>query len=155
MRAYPVFQFCASMLSPSRRIGTAELHKGAILFDIVKFTDCHRATYMSTCEKITRTKCHLYLELNAKRASVRSINMHARKKTHVLLYLFAKDTACTREKSPRHTFRSSSKDTAIELMYINMHVRGNVWNWQLLKIRLTYRNHTHVLIECRTLDKRC
>ena len=85
------------MLSPSRRIGTAELHKGAILFDIVRFTDCHRATYMSTCEKITRTKFHVYLELSAKRASVRTyINMHACKKTHILLYLFAKDTACTR-----------------------------------------------------------
>ena len=122
------------MLRPSRRIGTAELHKGAILFDIARFTNCHRAIYMSTCEKITRTKSHVYLELSAKRASVHTyINMHARKKL-VLLYLFA-------------------KDTAIELMYINMHVRGHFWNWQLLKIRLTYRNHAH--IKCRTLDKRC
>ena len=87
------------MLSPSRRIGTAELHKEAILFDIVRFTDSHRATYMSTCGKITRTKSHVYLELSAKRASVRTyINMHVREKTHVLLFLFAKDTACTREK---------------------------------------------------------
>ena len=69
------------MLRPSRHIGTAELHKGAILFDNVRFTDCHRATYMSTCEEITRTKSHVYLELSGKRASVRAyINMHARKK---------------------------------------------------------------------------
>ena len=54
---------------------------------------------MSTCEKITRTKSHIYLELSAKRASVRTyINLHARKKTHVLLYLFAKDTAARAEK---------------------------------------------------------
>ena len=109
---------------------------------------------MSTCEKITRTKSHVYLELSAKRASVRTyINMHARKK---LLYLFAKDTACTCEKNHLGLLLDlSSKDTAIELMYINMHVRGNFWNWQLLKIRLTNRNHAHVLIECRTLDKLC
>ena len=88
MRAYPVFQFCASMLHPSRRIGTAELHKGAILFDIVRFTNCHRATYMSTCEKITRTKSHIYLELSAKRASVRMyINMHARKKSCTFIFI--------------------------------------------------------------------
>ena len=114
---------------------------------------------MSTCEKITRTKSHVYLELIAKRASVRTyINMHARKKLilYILLYLFAKDTACTREKNHLGLLLDlSSKDTAIELMYINMHVRGNFWNWQLLKIRLTYRNHAHALIECRTLDKRC
>ena len=93
---------------------------------------------MSTCEKITRTKSHVYLELSAKRASVRTyINMHARK-NHLGLLL-----------------DPSSKDTAIELMYINMHVRGHFWNWKLLKIRLTYRNHAHAVIECRTLDKRC
>ena len=68
------------MLSPSRRIGTAELHKGAILFDNVRFTDCHRAIYVNL-GNITRTKSHVYLELSAKRASVRTyINMHARKK---------------------------------------------------------------------------
>ena len=85
---------------------------------------------MSTCEKITRTKSHVYLELSAKRASVRMyINMHARKKTHVLLYLFAKDTACTREKTHLGLLLDmSAKDTALELMYINMHVRGNFWN---------------------------
>ena len=129
------------MLRPSRRIGTAELHKGAILFDIVRFTNCHGATYMSSCEKITRTKSHVYIELSDKRASVRTyINMHARKKL-VLLYLFAKDMACTREKNHLGQLLDlSSKDTAIELMYINMHVWGNFWNWQLLKIRLTYRN---------------
>ncbi|KAK2188702.1 hypothetical protein NP493_124g01000 [Ridgeia piscesae] len=82
------------MLRPSRRIGTTELHAGAIYFDIVRFTDCHRAIYiyiMSTCEKITLKKSHVYLELSA----------------NMLLYLFAKGTACTPEKkSPRPTFRS-------------------------------------------------
>ena len=123
MRTYPVFQFCASVLRPSRRIGTAELHKGAILFDIVRFTDCHMATYMSTCEKITRTKSHVYLELIAKRASVHTyINMHARKK---LTYFYI----CLREKPHLGLLLDlSSNDTAIELMYINMHVQGNVWN---------------------------
>ena len=82
--------------------------------------------------------------------------MHACKKTHVLLYLFAKDTACTHEKNHLGLLLDlSSKDTAIELMYINLHVQGNFWNWQLPKIRLMYRNHAHALIECRTLDKRC
>ena len=77
---------------------------------------------MLTCENITRTKSHIYLELSAKRASVRTyINMHAWKK----LYLFAKDTACTHEKNLGLLLDVSAKDTAIELMYINMHVRGN------------------------------
>jgi hypothetical protein len=52
----------------------------------------------------------------------------------------------------------SAKDTAIELMYINMHVRetfGTDSYPLVLKIRLTYRDHAHALIECRTLDKRC
>ena len=47
-------------------------------------------------------------------------------KTHVLLNLFAKDMACTREKTHLGLLLDvSAKDTAIELMYINMHVRGN------------------------------
>ena len=81
---------------------------------------------MSTCEKITRTKCHVYLKLSAKRAFVRTyINMHARKNSRIL-YLFAKYTARTREKNHLGLLLNlSSKDTAIELMYINMHVRGN------------------------------
>ena len=109
---------------------------------------------MSTCEKITCKKSQVYLELSAKRASVRTyIYMHARKKTHVLLYLFAKDT---REINHLGLLLDlGSKDTAIELTYINMHVQGNFGNRQLLKIRLTYRNHAHALTECRTLDKRC
>ena len=87
------------MLSPSRRIGTAELHKGAILFDIVRFTDCHRATYINLrknnthkISRIFRTKCQ---------KSIRSyVHQYAcAVKTHVLLYLFAKDMACTREKN--------------------------------------------------------
>ena len=110
--------------------------------------------HMSTCEKITCKKSQVYLELSAKRASVRTyIYMHARKKTHVLLYLFAKDT---REINHLGLLLDlGSKDTAIELTYINMHVQGNFGNRQLLKIRLTYRNHAHALTECRTLDKRC
>ena len=122
----------AASISLHRYSGITQV-KGAILFDIVGFTDCYRATYMSTCEKITRTKSHVYLELSAKRASVRTyINMHARKKTtHILLYLFAKHKACTRGKNHLGLLLDlSSKDTAIELMYINMHVRGNFWNWQ-------------------------
>ena len=90
---------------------------------------------MSNCEKITRTKSHVYLELSAKRASVRTyINMHARKKTHVLLYLFAKDTACTHEKNHLGLLLDlSSKDTALELMYINMHVRGKLLELEATK----------------------
>ena len=80
------------MLHPSRRIGTAELHEGPIFSTSLDLLTAI-GLYISTCEKITRTKSHVYLELTAKRASVRTyINMHARK-THVLLYLFAKDTA--------------------------------------------------------------
>ena len=77
------------MLHPYRRIGTTELHEGAIFFDIVRFTDCHRAIYMSTWEKNNTHKIGM------------------RGKTHVLLYLFAKDIRHARAKqSPRPTFRS-------------------------------------------------
>ena len=42
--------------------------------------------YLLTCKNITRTKSHIYLELSAKRASIRTyINMHAQKK---LTYFF-------------------------------------------------------------------
>ena len=59
-----------------KHIGTAELHEGVIFIDIVR----------STCEKITRTKSHVYLELSAKRASVRMyINMHVRKNTFIFI----------------------------------------------------------------------
>ena len=116
------------MLRPSRCIGIAELHEGAIFFDTVRFTDCLRATYMSTCEKITRTKSHVYLELSAKRASVRTyINMHARKK---LTYFYICLLKIRHERVKKNhlglLLDLSSKDMAIELMYINMHVRGNL-----------------------------
>ena len=93
------------MLRPSRRIGMAELPEGSIFSTLLDLLTAI-GLYMSTCEKITRTKSQVYLELSAKRASVRAyINMHARK-TYVLLYLFAKDTACTGEKnSHMPTFR--------------------------------------------------
>ena len=74
------------MLRPSRCIGTAELHAGAIYFDIVRFTNCHRAIYicqLTECQNSFRSYVH----------------QHAcAEKTHVLLYLFAKDTAGTPEK---------------------------------------------------------
>ena len=47
-----------------------------------------------------------------------------RGKTHVLLYLFAKDRACTREKNLGLLIDVSAKDTAIELMCINMRMCG-------------------------------
>ena len=95
------------MLHPSRRIGIAELHEGVIFFDIVRFTDCHRAIYMSTCEKITRTKSLVYLELSAKRASVRAyINMHARKKLTYFYICLLKIWHARAKKSPRPIFRS-------------------------------------------------
>ena len=133
---------------------------GAIYFDIVRFTDCHRAIYVNLRKKITLKKSHVYLELSAKTVSVRTyINMHAWKKTHILLYLFAKDTAGTPGKNHLGLLLDlSTKDTALELMYINMHVRETFGTDRyplVLKIRLTYRNHAHAHIECRTLDKRC
>ena len=74
------------MLRPYRRIGTTELHEGSIFFDIVRFTD-----YRAICQlakKITRTKYHVYLELSAKRASVRRyINMHARKNSRTFIFV--------------------------------------------------------------------
>ena len=74
------------MLRPSHHIGTVELHEGAILFDIVRFTYCYRA--ISTCENITRKKSHVYLELSAKRASVRTyINIHVRKKSRTFIFV--------------------------------------------------------------------
>ena len=99
---------------------------------------------MSTCEKITRTKSHVYLELIAKRASVRTyINMHARKKLTYYIYFYI-GLLKIRHARAKKTHLGllldlSSKDTAIELMYINMHVRGNFWNWQLLSVLQTGR----------------
>ena len=104
------------MLRPSRRIGTAELHAGAIFFDIVSFTDCHRAVYVNLqkhnthkISRIFRTKCQ---------KSFRSyVHQYAcANKTHILLYLFAKDTACTRGKNLGLLLDASAKDTAIELV---------------------------------------
>ena len=47
-------------------------------------------------------------------------------KTHILLNLFAKDTACMRGKTHVDLLLDlSAKDTAVELRYINMLVRGN------------------------------
>ena len=73
MHAYPVFQFCASIRRQSRRIGTGELHEGAIfstLFDLLTAIGLYIYIYiyLSTCEKITHPKSHV--ELSAKRASV-------------------------------------------------------------------------------------
>ena len=100
MRAYPVFQFCASMLRPSRRIGTAELHAGTLLHLLTAI-----GLYMLTCENITRTKSHVYLELSAKRASVRTyINMHARKKLTYFYICLLKIRHARAEKT-RPTFR--------------------------------------------------
>ena len=100
------------------------------MFDIVRFTDCHRATYISTCEKITHTKSHVYLELSAKIASVHMyINMHVRKKlTYFYICLLKIRHARAKKNHLGLLLDLSSKDTAIELMYINMHVRGNFWN---------------------------
>ena len=70
---------------------------------------------MSTCEKIV-PKDFPFVRT--------STCMHG--KTHVLLYLFAKNMACTREQIHLGLLLDlSAKDTAIELMYINMHVQGN------------------------------
>ena len=93
------------MLRPSRCIGTAELHAAVIYFDTVRFTDCHRAIYMSTCEK---NNTHIYLELSAKTVSVRTyINMHARKKLTYFYICLLKIWQHARKKiSPRPTFRS-------------------------------------------------
>ena len=74
---------------------------------------------MLTCENITRTK-------KCQKSFCSYVHQHAcTEKTDVLLYLFAKDTACMREKNLGLLLDVSSKDTAIELMCINMHVRGN------------------------------
>ena len=74
---------------------------------------------MSTCEKITRTQSHVYLELSAKRASVRTyINMHARKK---LIFFYICLLKIRHARAKKHhlclLLDLSSKDTAIELMY--------------------------------------
>ena len=51
-------------------------------------TTIYMAIYMSTCEKITRKKSHVYLELSAKRASIRTyINMHAWKNVHTFIFV--------------------------------------------------------------------
>ena len=83
MRAYLIFQFCASLLRPSRRIGMAGLF--LTLLDLLTAIGL---LYVSTCEKITRTKSHVYLELSAKRASVCTyINMHARKNSRTFIFV--------------------------------------------------------------------
>ena len=81
---------------------------------------------MLTCENITGTKSHVYLELSAKRASVRTyINMHARKKLTYFYICLLKIRHARAKKNLGLPLDVSAKDTAIELMYINMHVRGN------------------------------
>ena len=81
---------------------------------------------MLTCENITRTKSHVYLELSAKRASVRTyINMHARKKLTYFYICLLKMRHARAKRNLGLLLDVSAKDTAIELMYINMHVRGN------------------------------
>ena len=106
---------------------------------------------MSTCKKITLTKSHVYLELSA--------NMHAQKKlTYFYICLLKVRHARPKKNHLGLLLDLSAKDTALELMYINMHVQetfGTDSYPLVLKIRLTYRDHAHALIECRTLDKRC
>ena len=114
--------------------------------------------YMSTCEQNNTHKISRIFRTECQNSFRSYVHQHAcAGKTHVLLYLFAKDTAGTPEKNHLGLLLDlSAKDTAIELMYINMHVRetfGTDSYPLVLKIRLTYRNHA--LIECRTLDKRC
>ena len=142
------------MLRPSRCIGTAELHKGVILFDIVRFTNCHRATYMSTCEKITRTKSHVYLELTAKELPFvhTSTCMRVKKLTYFYICLL-KIRPDARKKSARPTFRSEFQRYG-NRAYVYKHAcagKLGTGSYLVLKIRLTYRNHAH--IKCRTLDK--
>ena len=56
-------------------------------------------------------------------------SIRMRGKTHVVLYLFAKDIAFMHEKTHLGLLLDlSAKDMAIGLMYINMHVQGNFWN---------------------------
>ena len=113
------------MLRPSHRIGVAELYEGAIFLSTLLDLLTAIGLYMSTCEKMTHTKSHVYLELSAKRDSIRTTSTCMREKTHILLYLFAKDMACTCEKTHLCILLDlSAKHTAIEFMYINMHVRG-------------------------------
>ena len=79
---------------------------------------------MPTCEKTKGTKFHIYLGWSAKRASVRiHTSTCTRGKTHILLDLFAKDTACMHGKTHVDLLLDqSAKDTTVELMYVNMHV---------------------------------
>ena len=98
---------------------------GAILFDIVTFTDCHRTVYINL-RKHNRHKISHIFRTECQKSFRSYVHQHAcAEKTHVLLYFFAKDTACMREKNLGLLLDVSAKDTAIELMYINMHVRGN------------------------------
>ena len=111
------------------------------------------------------TYIYIYIYVNLRKNNTQKISrifrtecQHAcAEKTHILLYLFAKGTACTPKKNHLGLLLDlSAKDTALELMYINMHVRetfGTDSYPLVLKIRLTYRDHA--LIECRTLDKGC
>ena len=76
---------CVHLTTPVQRNYTRER-----FFSTLTLLDLLTAIglYMSTCDKITRTKSHVYLELSAKRASVRThINMHARKNSHTFIFV--------------------------------------------------------------------
>ena len=96
------------MLHLSRRIGMAELHEGAIFFT-------------RKISPIVRTECQ---------KSFRSyVHQHACAEKNSRTFIFVKDTAGTREKTHLGLILDlSAKDTALELMYINIHVQGNFWN---------------------------
>ena len=82
------------MLRPSRHIVKAELHEGAIFFDIVRFTDCHRAIY-ATCKKKNMHKISRIFRTECQKSFHCYIHLHACAEKLILLYLFAKDTECT------------------------------------------------------------
>ena len=102
---------------------------------------------MSTCGKIKGTKTHVCLELSAKRAVRTYINKHAWK-THILLDLFAKHTACIRAKTHvGFLLDLSAEYTTVKLMYINstFHVlleltasKDKAYVWKLCAYQMSY-----------------
>ena len=126
MRAYPVFQFCASICCVRL---VASVRRDFFLTFLDLLTAIYRAIYVNLrknnthkISRIFRTECQ---------KSFRSyVHQHAcvEKCTYFYICLLKKWHACTRKKKFIGLLLDlSAKDTTIE-QDINMHARENNWN---------------------------
>ena len=124
MRAYPIFQFCASLLRPSRRIRTAGL--------FLTFLDLQTAIGIGLlCVNLRKNNTHKISRIfrTECQKSFRSyVHQHACAEKFTYFYICLLKKWHARAKNHLGLLLDlSAKDAAVE-QDINMHVRGNVWN---------------------------